>query len=384
MEQHVKVLVIEDEQNIRENIQEMLEAKGYIVRASKDGKQGVVDAIDFKPHLIVCDIMMPEMDGHMVLEYIRKTSIVQNTPFIFLTACADKIDIRAGMNMGADDYLTKPFIFEELLEAIEARLKRHQKVIDQYSRVKHELDTTVFATYYHEFNTPLHGILGGLNLLLNGRNSFSEDEMQELLTSILKSGLRLNHSVSNLMLFEELKRAEVYPELLSVFSNGLAQITWVRKVEIELLAVANDIYSREDDVIVDLQPCEIKINKDYIERIVLELADNSLKFSKPGQKVYVSGKSMGDGYKVEVTDTGRGFELGSLNNIAPFKQFKRKKFEQQGLGIGLYLVKRLVELNCGQLEIISTEEGTNIQVYLPLAEDTETPEAVSVKRQIVA
>jgi DNA-binding response OmpR family regulator len=284
MEQQVKVLVIEDEQNIRENIQEMLEAKGYIVRASKDGKQGVVDAIDFKPHLIVCDIMMPEMDGHMVLEYIRKTSIVQNTPFIFLTACADKIDIRAGMNMGADDYLTKPFIFEELLEAIEARLKRHQKVIDQYSRVKHELDTTVFATYYHEFNTPLHGILGGLNLLLNGRSSFSEDEMQELLTSILKSGLRLNHSVSNLMLFEELKRAEVYPELLSVFSNGLAQITWVRKVEIELLAVANDIYSREDDVIVDLQPCEIKINKDYIERIVLELADNSLKFSKPGRR----------------------------------------------------------------------------------------------------
>jgi DNA-binding response OmpR family regulator len=150
MEQQTRIQVIEDEVNIRENIQELLEAKGYQVRVSANGKQGVLDAIDFKPHLIVCDVMMPKMDGYKVLEYIRKTSIIQNTPFIFLTARVDKNDVRQGMDLGADDYLTKPFTYKELLKAIESRLKRQQKIIGEYAKVKHDLDTTVFATYYHE------------------------------------------------------------------------------------------------------------------------------------------------------------------------------------------------------------------------------------------
>src|SRR3954469_2653506 len=133
MEQQTRVQVIEDEANIRENIQELLEAKGYEVRVSPNGKQGVLDAIDFKPHLIVCDVMMPKMDGYKVLEYVRKTSIIQNTPFIFLTAKVDKSDVRLGMSLGADDYLTKPFTYRELLQAIETRLKRQEKVISEYA-----------------------------------------------------------------------------------------------------------------------------------------------------------------------------------------------------------------------------------------------------------
>src|SRR5207253_3646576 len=134
-------------------------------------------------------------------------------------------------------------------------------------KVKHDLDTTVFATYYHEFNTPLHGILGGLNLMLNARDSFTEQQVQELLTSILKSGLRLNHSLANLMLFEEIKRAEVYQELLSMFTNGMAAASWVLKVKNEVLTMAKEIYNRTDDVVVDLQPCDVRANAEYLQRI---------------------------------------------------------------------------------------------------------------------
>ena len=151
MPKRFRILVIEDEQNIRENLQELLEAKGYNIRTASNGKQGVLDAIEFRPHLILCDVMMPKMDGYKVLEYIRKTSIIQNTPFIFLTAKVDKSDIRQGMELGADDYLTKPFTYKELLKAIETRLDRQQRIIGEFAKVKHELDTTVFATYYHEF-----------------------------------------------------------------------------------------------------------------------------------------------------------------------------------------------------------------------------------------
>jgi DNA-binding response OmpR family regulator/two-component sensor histidine kinase len=372
MDSQIRVLVIEDEQNIRENIQEMLEAKNYAVRVASNGKQGVLEAIDFRPHLIVCDVMMPKMDGYKVLEYVRKTAIVQNTPFIFLTAKVDKSDVRQGMDLGADDYLTKPFTYKELLKAIETRLKRQQKVIGEYAKVKHELDTTVFATYYHEFNTPLHGVLGGLNLLINARNSFSDSQVQELLSSILKSGLRLNHSLANLMLFEEIKRAEVYTELLSMFSNGVAKVNWVQKVKSELLTMSKEIYNRSADLVIDLEAVEIQMNQEYLQRMILELVDNALKYSKPGQKVHVRGTKVEEEYVIEVIDNGRGFRIASLDDIAAFKQYNRKKFEQQGLGIGLYLVKRLVDFNQGQLKITSLEgEGTRITIEVPIGVEAE-------------
>jgi two-component system, sensor histidine kinase and response regulator len=370
MEQQIRILVIEDEQNIRENIQELLEAKNYQVRTAPNGKQGVLEAIDFRPHLILCDVMMPKMDGFKVLEYVRKTAMIQNTPFVFLTAKIDKSDIRQGMELGADDYITKPFTAKDLIKTIETRLKRQEKIVGEYAKVKHELDTTVFATYYHEFNTPLHGILGGLNLLINARDSFSEKQMQDLLFSILKSGLRLNHSLANLMLFEEIKRAEVYTELISMFTQGKAQGNWQAKVKTEVITMAKEIYNRVDDLEIDLEPAEIRINAEYLMRIILELTDNALKFSKQHFKVKITGRKVDDEYVIDVEDSGRGFYIESLDEIAPFKQFNRRKFEQQGLGIGLYIVKRLADYNQGEIRIISNEgEGTKVSVHLPLLND---------------
>ncbi len=370
MDNQIRILVIEDEKNIRENIQELLEAKGYMVHTASNGKQGVLEAIDFMPNLIVCDVMMPKMDGYKVLEYIRKTSIVQNIPFIFLTARVDKNDIRQGMELGADDYITKPFTSKELVRAIQTRLKRQEKVIGQYAKVKHELDTTVFAAYYHEFNTPLHGIIGGLNLLLSARDSFSQQQIQELLFSILKSGLRLNHSLANLMMFEEIKRAEVYTELLSMFVNGFSKSGWTQKVQSELMTMSREIYNRTADLDLQLENVAVNINTEYLQRLILELVDNALKFSKPGSPVKVIGKQVDELYVIEVIDYGRGFVLESLEDIAPFKQFNRKKYEQQGLGIGLYLVKRLTEFNQGELKIDSfVGEGTRVEIKLPAAQD---------------
>jgi len=367
MDQQTKILVIEDEDNIRENIQELLEAKGYIVHSASNGKQGVLEAIDFRPHLILCDIMMPKMDGFKVLEYIRKTSTIQNVPFIFLTAKIDRQDIRQGMELGADDYLTKPFTTKDLINAIEARLKKQQKIIGDYTKVKHELDTTVFATYYHEFNTPLHGIIGGINLLINARDSFNDKQIQELLYSILKSGLRLNHSLANLMLFEEIKRAEVYTELLSMFSNGNTTGNWPHKIETELNTMAKEIYNRLEDLDFNMTSIDLKINPEYLLRIILELTDNAFKFSKKAQKVHVVGKKENDTYIIEVKDIGRGFTLDSINNITAFKQFNRSRYEQQGLGIGLYLVKRLVEFNSGEIAIKTSENtGTTVTISFPL------------------
>lgn len=119
-----KVLLIEDNQNIRENTAEILELANYTVFTAENGKDGVEAALREKPDLIICDIMMPVLDGYGVLHMIQKNPAVQNTPFIFLTAKAERNEMRKGMELGADDYLTKPFDGTELLNAVESRIKK--------------------------------------------------------------------------------------------------------------------------------------------------------------------------------------------------------------------------------------------------------------------
>ncbi len=118
------VLVIEDNKDIRENTAEILELAGYKTFSAENGKIGVETALKEKPDLIVCDIMMPVLDGYGVLHLLRKNQDTLNTPFIFLTAKIERTDFRKGMEMGADDYITKPFDEIELLNAIEIRLKK--------------------------------------------------------------------------------------------------------------------------------------------------------------------------------------------------------------------------------------------------------------------
>lgn len=119
-----KILLIEDNDDIRNNTAEILELSNYHVVLAKNGRIGVEKAIESKPDLIICDIMMPGLDGYGVLHAIHKHEEIKNTPFIFLTAKADRTDLRKGMQMGADDYITKPFTGTELLEAVESRLKK--------------------------------------------------------------------------------------------------------------------------------------------------------------------------------------------------------------------------------------------------------------------
>lgn len=121
-----KILIIEDEQHTRENLATILEMEGYLPVTASDGEAGLAAALREAPDLILCDVTMPKLDGYGVLTALRKHVRTAAVPFIFLTAKGDRPDVRAGMNLGADDYLTKPASAEEVLAAIETRLIRHQ------------------------------------------------------------------------------------------------------------------------------------------------------------------------------------------------------------------------------------------------------------------
>jgi DNA-binding response OmpR family regulator len=135
-----KILLIEDNEDVRENTTEILQLAGYEVITAPNGKVGVEHAQQAKPDLIICDIMMPELDGYGVLHILNKKPETTGIPFIFLTAKTEKTDIRKGMNLGADDYLTKPFDDTDLLNAIEARLRKSSMQQKRYENSPEGLD----------------------------------------------------------------------------------------------------------------------------------------------------------------------------------------------------------------------------------------------------
>lgn len=127
------ILIIDDHDDIRENIAEILSLAGYNTLTAENGKKAIEIALKKNPDLIVCDIMMPELDGYGVLHLLRKNTSTEHIPFIFLTAKTERVDFRKGMEMGADDFITKPFDDIELLNAIEIRLKKYEILRGKYA-----------------------------------------------------------------------------------------------------------------------------------------------------------------------------------------------------------------------------------------------------------
>lgn len=207
------ILLIEDNDEIRENTAEILELAMYNVYTAENGKVGVEKALDLKPDLIICDIAMPVLDGYGVLHAIQKNESIKNTPFIFLTAKTERSDFRKGMELGADDYITKPFEGTELLTAIDSRLKKvdllkkefsndmdgvHQLILESSGgdMIKTLVENRSTNSYkkkqviYKEGNHPTQ-----LYFVLSGKiKTFrSNDDGKELVTDLYSAGDFLGH-----------------------------------------------------------------------------------------------------------------------------------------------------------------------------------------------
>ncbi|MEG3932473.1 response regulator [Microcoleus sp. T3_B1] len=360
-----KILVIEDEEAIRENILELLEAENFEGIGAINGKVGIKLAIEKIPDLILCDMMMPEIDGHGVIKALRSEPLTATIPFIFLTAKADKVDVRTGMELGADDYITKPCTPQELLKAIAIRLEKQKTISRQSQKTLDELRTNISMSLPHELRTPLNAILGFSELILSEYHVLEESDILEMIGQIQTSGHRLYRLIQNFLLYAELEIAATNPERLKEMRNS--EFSCVKSLLSQKARQQAKHANRTDDLQLNLQDSSVAIDSVRLAKIVEELLDNAFKFSLEGTPVLLSSLVENQTFILSVKDQGRGLTADQIAQLEAYRQFDRKLYQQAGLGLGLAIVQRLVELHGGEFKIESLpQQETIVCVSLPV------------------
>jgi two-component system, sensor histidine kinase and response regulator len=379
-----KILVIDDTDFIREDIATTLQFEGFDTLTAEDGLAGVELARLERPDLILCDVSMPRLDGFGALEQIRKIDEISSVPFIFLTAKAEKSDMRRGMELGASDYLTKPFTTDELIEAVNSQFRRMDKIQDlitnKVDSVVKKIGANIGFALPHEFRTPLVGIIGGTDMIdmvaddLKNGKVIEYQELESIARDIRTSTERLRHLTENFIAYTQLQNLSFDKEAIKMIRE--------QRTEGGILGMIEDIFhmqssdaGRLGDVVTAVEDSEIAMAGSDIYKIIQEIASNALKFSKEGSQISVTGKPSGRIYSLTVTDKGCGIKAEDIPNLgSPFAQFDRFDNEQQGAGLGLAIVKKLLELYQGSLTVQSIiNQQTTIMIQVPVAPEMAFP-----------
>ena len=359
-----RILVIEDELSVRENILARLEAEGFDTLDADNGLNGVELALAHKPDLIICDVMMPELDGYGVLSMLRHNPITATIPFVFLTAKADKMDLRQGMEMGADDYLTKPFTRTELLGAIAARLQKQAVVTQQSEKKLEELRRSITDALPQELLIPLSEILGYSRMLVDSHASIKPQEILETAQHLHTSAQRLQRLIENFVMYAQIELLATNSEELQALRN--CQTLNPSDIIFAIAIQKAKQYQREADLILQVANSTIRIAKRDLKKVVEELVDNAFKFSESGTSVHVKAATDKDAFKLYITNYGSNMSSEQIASIGGYMQFERKFYEQQGIGLGLILAKRITELHGGKLTIQSGSDNSQTTVCITL------------------
>lgn len=363
------ILLVEDDRFLRDQLEAALHGKGYSVAGAESLAEGLALAREQIPAVVVCDVRLPDGDGRSLLETMRADPELMVVQFVLMTGFQREVPQRSGMDLGADDFLNKPFSESEFLACIEARLRRakfwmealEQKTVDY-------LRGTVSARLPHEFFTPLAGILGFSELLLGEASEEANPLWHESVQHIQSCAERLNRTLQNYMFILQMmeltpsgRRREGAPlEAVAADLESTARIVAARYERPDELRIHQALPEEAGEL-----PVPVRSNE--LAKIGEELIDNAFKFSVREQPVEVNLGLDDEIFCLQVQDRGRGLSEEQVAQIGAFRQFDRTRFEQQGLGLGLTIAQHLVERSQGRLAIESSSEtGTCVAVRWPL------------------
>jgi two-component system sensor histidine kinase/response regulator len=365
-----RILVIEDEAPLREEISDILMFEGFDVMSAENGRVGLDLARKNAVDLIVCDITMPEMDGYQVLSNLREDTRAALIPFLFLTARADKSFMRHGMELGADDYVTKPFTHQELLSAIRSRLQRHSAIADAHQLDLEEVKTQLTRMVTHELRTPLISIRMVRDVIDRQLDHLGPEEIKELMGTLRLGTERLNHMVEQMVYL-------THVETGSLSADRIAQAG--QRLEVwQVLVGATDLarrYAYRNPVLqIDFQERDraatVIGHIASLKHAFAEFIANALDFSNPDSAVSINQWMSKGTIWVSVIDYGRGIKDSAQQQAGKkFQQIDRASQEQQGMGLGVYVARRIIEAHGGIVQISSVEgKGTRVNIGLPMCE----------------
>ena len=364
------LLVVEDDVHLLQGIRDILEIEGYSVVTAASGVEGlnVLQGLSNPPDLIISDIMMPRMDGYQFFEAVRASEQWLEIPFVFLTAKGEKHDVRLGKRLGADDYVIKPMDPEDLLVIVEAKLKRREQMRQVREGQVSEIKRNILTILNHEFRTPLTYMVAYSDMLNSDAESLTADELRTFLRGVNSGADRFRRLVENFISLVELETGEAHQN----FRWRASTQTNISGICAEVLEATRMLALEKDAEVVVEGPSEVPpfiADHEYLRSALIQLTDNAIKFTdSPDPRVVLRISFDGREIHFAVQDWGRGIPASELESIwDPFYQIDRSQFEDQGAGSGLAIVKGIVALHGGRVDIQSVEgEGSTFTISLPL------------------
>ncbi len=365
MAEQTTILIVEDDEVILSSLADILRVAGYSLLMATNGVKGLHVMQHHVPDLILADIMMPEMDGYEFYAAVRANPDWMAIPFIFLTAKGEQKDVQYGYRLGADHYLTKPFEPEDLLVAIEARLKRTAEIQAATRDNAERTRTWLLTVIGQALHAPLNRLYGHVGMLEDGHQLMTSDVVGRMLRGTRTETEQLLKRVEDLMLF-------------AYVDSGMAQIEIERQCQKTILShlIRNTIrilapkaeekgiaftYPLDDDLAVMGLPF-------HIEDVLKRLIDNAITFGKEGGHIWVRLEER-DGFAVvSVQDNGVGIELTQQQELSRlFERNDRARLPQSNMGLGLIIARSLIELHGGTIQVESQPgEGSVFTFTLPL------------------
>lgn len=368
------ILAVDDNPTNLEVLSDYLTEFGLTVLLKQDGEKAL-ELIQRKlPDLILLDILMPGLDGFETCQRLKQNPETRDIPVIFMSALTDTVDKIKGFELGAVDYITKPFQYEEVLARVKAHLtiqrlqqdlqrknQELQTLLDYERKILEDVRLNVSLALPHELRTPLSTIIGFAQLLINRIDTLESIKILEYARGIYQGAERLNRLVENALLYANLKLLRYTPR---------EKLIWQSEMTVEALTLITAIarkkaakVRRENDLILELSPACIRISPDNFEKILFELLDNAFKFSEPGTPIHIRTIVNGHLCILSISDQGHGMTIEQIARIGAYMQFERKRHEQQGTGMGLVICYLLAQLEGGVLSIDSKiGQGTTVSI----------------------
>jgi len=363
------ILVVEDNIDLNMAICEILESYNFVAHSAKDGFEALDWLKTNRPDMILCDIMMPGMDGYTLLKHTRADTELRTLPFIFLTARTSVADQRLAKEIGIEDYLTKPVDSNDLIAAINNALRRRQLMQDEMQAQMNALRDRIVAILQHEFRTPLTFVLGYSEYLLDvTKGQFNLDELRTSASAILDGGRRLQHLIETFLLLAELQNRTLKPEdVIRLNPNELVRET-LQEYE-KRLADAGLVGKLH----LSSAPLTLYADSEMLREALRRLLDNTTRYRRPESKtVWLSVEQVSTYVGLRVRDEGRGIPPELVERFAtPFEQVDRDNRTEPGAGLSLALIHRVTLLHGGDLEIDSElGQGSTFTMWLPMAVET--------------